>query len=416
MRGARSKSGLAALLVALPLSAGCSNTTDTLGFDRAAPEGPRLLPLTPPSSYPNPFRDVLNKSDAEIDEKIELAFKRLFGDGSEAIYIREGDQAYIWDFYHNDIRTEGMGWAMMICVELDKHDEFDRLWAYAKSKLMVQDGPNAGYFRSRCDTGLNNTTTALDCLDPFGHEQFAMALLFANERWATTGRHNYAEDALRLFDVMLNKEQSNGGVVEGVTNMFDAQTRLPVHLPDEASQSFTRPSLVMPGYYELWAQATREPFWSAAADAGRSWLRSIAGPKTGLTPVRAELSGTPVAGWDQFGPEAYRTQLNLTLDWIWFGKEPSEVENANRQLTFFAGLEKTGRQYSLDGNCLAGCMYELSLVFTNGITATIATDAARNAFVKAVWETSPPTGNVRYYGGLVHLLALLVMGGRFQVL
>src|SRR5262245_20159489 len=99
----------------------CSSTTDSLGYN--GPGGVKLRPIHGPSSYPNVFRDDLGKSDAEISEKLHDGFNQLFhGDTSnQAIYFtNDAGQAYIKDIYHGDIRTEGMGLGMLICVQLNK--------------------------------------------------------------------------------------------------------------------------------------------------------------------------------------------------------------------------------------------------------------------------------------------------------
>jgi hypothetical protein len=51
----------------------------------------------------------------------------------------------------------------------------------------------------------------------------------------------------------------------------------------------------------------------------------------------------------------------------------------------------------------------------NGVSALLATQTTRAAFVEAVWDAAPPTGNVRYYDGLLHLLSLLTLSGRLRI-
>lgn len=381
----------------------------------------RLRPLTGPASYPNGFKDALGKTDTEINDKIEAAFQRLFyGDpDTEAIYfpIGGGEQAAIRDTLHNDVRTEGVGWGMIICVERNKRAEFDRLWAFAKASLLVnRDGdPKNGYFNSTCDT----TSGKQPCLDPFGHQQFITALLFAWARWGNGGTHDYELDAQRLLTVMRSKEQQNGGVVNGVTNMFDDESKLVFDFPDASVGETTRPSIVMPGYYELWAQATGDDFFKQAAQAGREYWRVAAHPSTGLVPIRSHFDGGSVSGYNYFGPEAYRTQLNMTLDRIWFGSDPWEVEEADRLLAFFAGqgIDRYGQSYSLDGaTCMnPGCMRESALQYSNGVSALISNHSQRTAFIQAVWDTDPPSGGARYYTGMLHLLALLTLSGQYRV-
>ena len=150
---ARSVRGLACMAVAALASvAACGATTDSLGYNNT--ESKTLLPLTPPASYPNPFRDLLGQTDAAISAKLNNAFNTIFhGSPSYAIYVPVGtDQAYIEDTFHdNEIRTEGIGLGMMICVEFNKQDEFDKLWRYAREVVQNQSGPDAGYFPSFCD-------------------------------------------------------------------------------------------------------------------------------------------------------------------------------------------------------------------------------------------------------------------------
>ncbi|HSU40731.1 MAG TPA: glycosyl hydrolase family 8, partial [Polyangiaceae bacterium] len=280
-----------------------------------------LAPLRGPDTYDNPFKDVLANlqlTDKDIDDKVEEAFQQLFhgsvtGDindpTNEAIFfpvIGAEDEAYIYDVYHRDVRTEGLGLGMLIAVELDHQPEFDQLWNYAKREKQAS-GASRGYYNSRCD---QTSTVALQCLDPYGLQMFAMALVFAHDRWRTSalGNIDYEADALGLLDVMLNKERANGGIVDGVTNTFDAETSLVFDEPKTTAASRTRPSILMPAFYELWAQATGNAIFSAAADASRAFFVSVeqAAPTTGLMPLRAYFDGTPVPGSDTFQAETYR--------------------------------------------------------------------------------------------------------------
>jgi oligosaccharide reducing-end xylanase len=411
----RSVRGLVCIsLAALALGA-CGSTTDSLGYNDS--ESKVLLPLTPPASYPNPFRDLLGETDAAISAKINNVFNTLFhGAPGQAIYVTAGDdQAFIEDTFHNnEIRTEGMGLGMMICVEFNKQDEFDRLWTYAKEMIEIHSGPDAGYFPSFCDAA---DGSSISCLDPYGFEQFVTALIFANDRWTSAGTIDYASDALALFHTLRHKEDDNGGVVDGVTNMFDATTTLPLDVPDTAAAGVTRPSLVMPGYYALWAEADADPIWSAAAERGRAFWQSDANATTGFMPVRADFDGTPLAGWDTFQPEGYRAQINVVIDQIWSGGDPWNVTESNQLLAFFTGqgISTYGRIFSLDGTTVLDPDHDPSLVVANGISALASTNTDRSSYVSAVWNMDTPTGDARYYSGILELVALLILSGQFQV-
>ena len=375
-----------------------------------------LRPLTGPDTYPNVFKDVLGKTDLEISNKIGKTFEQLFhGDpASEAVYYEQDDgTAYIRDTLHDDVRTEGIGHGMIITVQLDKRDEFDRLWRYADGTLKVTTGPNAGYFRSRCQT----LTAVEDCLDPYGLQQMLMALVFAHGRWGSdTGGVDYESAALELFDLIRNKEQMNGGIVEGVTDTFDAETKLVFDFPNTSTASYTRPALEMPAFYELWAQATGDSFYAEAAAAARSFWKRAEHPETGLLPWRAYFDGKPLEDWATFEPEGYRASYNIALDRIWFGSDAWHVEHSDRMIAFFdgIGINVYGRVYTLDGTEVQSDR-EPSLVAANGPVAMLATHLARPAFIEAVWNLPIPTYDPRYYNGTLQLLALITMAGQYRV-
>jgi oligosaccharide reducing-end xylanase len=312
------------------------------------------------------------------------------------------------------VRTEGLGLGMLIAVELGKQEEFDKLWTYAKRNNRVASGANEGYFNSYCDvpTGL-----PLPCVDPYGAEQFAMALIFAHDVWGDADGIDYEADALDILDVMKNKEKMNGGIVDDVINMFDAETHLAFDVPDRRKAQQTRPSVLMPAYYALWADATGDQFWVDAAEAARAFFPTVANTKTGLVPLRAYFDGTPVADSDTFSAESYRLLINLVLDEIWLRGNPSGVSQCNTVLSFFSdvGIDKYVGNYELDGTPTS-MGREYALVAVNGMAASISKNSDRKAYIEAVWKQELPTGSNRYYTGILQLFALLVLSGKMQVL
>jgi oligosaccharide reducing-end xylanase len=398
--------------------ASCTSTVDSVGYN--GPGGVSLRRLDKTRAYPNPFKEI-GKTDKEIADKIAATWNQLFyGDpGLEAIYVPMGaDQAYIQDTLHIDQRTEGIGLAMMIAVELDKRAEFDRLWTWANEVRKQKEGPHRGYFESRCDTATMSMTT-MPCDDPYGHAQMVTALIFAHDRWTSTTTLDYETGALDLLTVMRHKQdENNGKPVEGVTDTFDQDEALPFDQPVVAPVVATRPSIIMPAYYDLWAEATGDPFWMRAAQAGRDYWKLVAHPDTGLTPVKADFDGKPIRMWEDFSSEAYRAQINMALDWAWTkgDKDPWQVEEANRLLGFFApqGLNTYGRSYKLDGTLLDGT-HDLALVAANGVSAMVASTGAKAAFLNAIFDLDTPTGPARYYAGILDLTALLILSGQYRI-
>ena len=95
-------------------------------------------------------------------------------------YPVEGDMAYVPDVANNDVRTEGLSYAMMICVQLDKKREFDGIWKWARTDLYHAEGPFRGYFAWHGDF---NGCQIDAGPAPDGEEWFTTALFFASHRW-----------------------------------------------------------------------------------------------------------------------------------------------------------------------------------------------------------------------------------------
>jgi oligosaccharide reducing-end xylanase len=402
----RCLAALLALTLALPA---CGTTLDSLGGNSAtgeAPTGP-LGALSGPASYGNAFRDLLSKSDAQIETKIDTAFTQLFyGDPvNQAIYVPLGNgQALMQDVLHNDVRSEGIGIGMIVAVELNKQTEFDSLWAYANAALLQKTGASRGYYNSFCDDGDA-------CLDPYGMQLFLTALLFANDRW---GNGTYATDAGQLLTLLRHADDSDSAIP--AIGVFDPTTYLVREQPLLSTAGYTRSALEMPAMYALWAQASGDSFWSQAASAARAHLVAAADVTTGLWPMRSYFDGAPVSSSDTFMPQAYRTHINLALDALWSEQSTGETAVADRLLGFFTtqGLNTYGASYALDGTVLDFTRAQ-GLVAANGALAVAATRANRSDFVSAVWDMAIPSGPSRYYDGVLYLLSLLVLSGQYRV-
>jgi oligosaccharide reducing-end xylanase len=138
------------------------------------------------------YRDLFAErghSAVESNAKIEAAFQELFhGDKqTQTVYFEAGRNAngplaYVTDWANNDARTEGMSYGMMIAVELNKKHEFDAIWNWAHTYMLITDpkNPSVGYFAWSLNTdGTPRSTGAA----PDGEEYFVMSLYFAAHRW-----------------------------------------------------------------------------------------------------------------------------------------------------------------------------------------------------------------------------------------
>lgn len=368
--------------------------------------------------YPNLFKDYLGKSNEEIQARIDSAFHQLFygDDATERVYYPVGaDMAYISDIANEDVRSEGMSYGMMIAVQLNKKEEFDRLWKWTKSYMYQTEGGYKGYFAWHCKTD----GTQLDANPASdGEVWFIMALFFADARWGGGhGIYNYRAEAQSILDTALSGED-RGNLA---TDLFDPETKQVVFVPQLGRNSqFTDPSYHMPHFYELWARWADKDndFWADAIIASREYLKTAVHPETGLAPNYSEFDGSPVSDRynGNFRYDAFRVGANVGMDYVWFAPGEWHREQSNRLLSFFAsqGMDDYKAEYLQDGTPDAGHR-STGLMATNAVAALAADRAIGEPFVQGLWDLNVPTGQYRYYDGLLMMLGLLQVSGNFRI-
>jgi len=368
--------------------------------------------------YPNLFKDYLGKSDGEIQTKIDSAFNKLFygDDATERVYYPIGsDMAYISDIANEDVRSEGMSYGMMIAVQLNKKEEFDRLWKWAKMYMYQTDGGYKGYFAWHCKT--DGTQLAANPASD-GEVWFVTALFFADGRWGSgDGIYNYRTEANSILHTALH-DDNRGDLA---TNLFDPETKQVVFVPQLGQNSqFTDPSYHMPHYYELWARWADKDnqFWADAVTASREYLPKAVNPQTGLAPNYSYFDGTPFKDEynGNFRYDAFRVGANVGMDYAWFAPSQWHVEQSNRLLSFFTsqGMDDYKAEYLLTGEPQVGHRSP-GLMATNAVAALAAYREIGEPFVQALWDLPLPTGQYRYYDGLLMMLGLLQVSGNFRI-
>jgi oligosaccharide reducing-end xylanase len=370
----------------------------------------------------------------EVSAKINAAFQQLFhGDpDTQAVYFPAGTNAggalaYIHDLGSGDVRSEGMSYGMMIAVELNEKAEFDAIWNWAKT-FMYHDSPSQpslGFFSwSMTTNGVANDEMPA----PDGEEYFVTSLYFAAARWGNgTGIYNYRAEANRLLGDMRHRQLITGSTVKGAMTagaLFEPDKKLVRFTPDVANWNHTDPSYNVPAFYELWARCGPKAdrgFWIQAAAASREFFQRAANPVTGLAPDYANFDGTPwAAPWNphsaDFQYDSWRTAMNWSVDWAWWAEDVRESEMSDRLQAFFEskGLSSYGNRFTLDGNQF-GNDHATGLVAMNAVASLAATQPRVQQFVEALWNAPVPTGQWRYYDGMLYLLALLHCGGEFRV-
>ena len=341
--------------------------------------------------YRNLFLE-LGYLQKDIDIKLERIFQTLFyGNEDTRIYHPAGeDMGYMEDTGNHDVRTEGMSYGMMMCVQMNKKNEFDRLWKWTKTYMYMSKGENAGYFAWSCQVdGTKNSWGPA----PDGEEYFAMALFFASNRWGDgEGIFCYSKEAKDLLHACIHKgETPNTG-----KPMWNTSNHLIKFITD---CDFSDPSYDLPHFYELfalWAYEEDQQFFKEAAKASREYLKKACNPETGLCAEFADYDGTP-RNWDiaknerhdWYYSDAYRTIANIGLDYLWFAKDEWEKENANKLQQFFCEKGSIYRVYETDGRPVSGieALHPIAIIATNAQASLAANGSYAKECVDIFWNT-----------------------------
>ncbi|MBO9703467.1 MAG: T9SS type A sorting domain-containing protein [Sporocytophaga sp.] len=368
--------------------------------------------------YRNMFKELLNKSDAEVNSKINSAFQQIFyGSSNQKLYYEVGqDMAYIQDIANNDVRSEGMSYGLMICVQLDKQAEFNKLWKWTKTYMQHTSGNLNGFFKWQ----LNTNGGAIDNNPaPDGEAYFITSLFFAANRWGNgTGIFNYEAEAQDAISKVMSKTGAGG-----INNLFNSNSKLITFGPNSGSYDYTDPSYNLPGFWELWARwsKTNQTFWSQTPGAARKLLRDASHSSSGLSTDYSNFDGTPKttsfnSNSHRFMYDAWRTIMNLGMDYHWFKADAQQPVIADRYLTFFKN-QGSGYKNHYDWNgSNAGGDHSTGLVACNAVASLASSNTSLTTpFVQELWNVGVPSGTYRYYDGMLYMLSLLNVSGNFKV-
>ena len=379
--------------------------------------------------YRNLF-SLIGKEDQEINNRLNEIFETFFyGSEEERIYHPAGeDMGYLEDTGNHDARTEGMSYGMMICVQMNKKEEFDRIWKWACTYMWMEEGESEGYFAWSC--GLDGTRNANGAA-PDGEEFFAMALFFASHRWGDgEGIYCYSEQARKILRACIHKgENGRPGYP-----MWNHENRQILFVP---GSDFTDPSYHLPHFYELfalWADEEDRPFFKEAAKVSREYLAKACHEKTGMSAEYAEFDGQPMSRplpWttdrhDWFFSDAYRTVANIGLDYEWFGIDEGQYEAPEKLLRFLDARwdEDPFEIYEVDGTSLhkpALHPVGLQVTTTQGILSVLGRTKEEESiriakkWLEEFFRMPLRKGDRRYYDNCLYFFAFLALSGNYRI-
>ncbi|MDC3416896.1 glycosyl hydrolase family 8 [Aquibacillus salsiterrae] len=364
------------------------------------------------------YRNLLNEygyDETEINRRLAEAWEQLFTDKhpETQIYFEVGtDEAYMLDTGNIDVRTEGMSYGMMMAVQMNNKDVFDRLWKWTMKNMYMTEGENAGYFAWSCNTDGSKRSYGPA---PDGEEYFALALFFAAHRWGDgEGLFDYSEHARELLHTCIHKGENGDGYP-----MWNRDNKLIKFVPNV---EFSDPSYHLPHFYELfalWSVPEDRQFWKEAAGASRQYLKIACHPETGLAPEYAYYDGTPndEKGYGHFFSDSYRVTCNIGLDYEWFRDEECPVEIAEKIQRFFVDKNPADyRRYKISGEPFEEkSLHPVGLVASNAMASLATTGEISKKCVDIFWNTPVRTGDRRYYDNCLYFFTLLALSGNFKI-
>lgn len=407
--------------MATSCSAGLSSPSSKGGFET--------------KQYRNVFVEA-GYSPAEVDAKLDEVFNDVFY-GPNKCYFEVGDSmGYISDIKNNDVRTEGMSYGMMIAVQLDKKDVFDRLWRWSQKYMQHPDGPREGYFAWSCrtDGSRNSWGSASD-----GELYYITALLFASNRWGNDTGIDYKAEAQHILNCSMEKTGEGGAMP-----LINPENKLITFTPDRGGSRFTDPSYHLPAFYEVWAKWAddgRADYWNECARVSREYLHKATHPVTGLNPDYSNYDGSPMdsRGWmrgsQNFRYDSWRVPMNIALDYSWScaDREWQQQYGEKIQKFFYAqGVNDFVDQYRIDGTLPAdeeilragraekALRHSIGLVGAVAATSLLYTNDHTQEFVDALWNAKhEPFADGyfdAYYDALLRLFAFMHLSGNYQVI
>lgn len=396
--------------------------------------GEERLPYTKGAFATRRYRNLfaeLGYKQKDIDKKLKSVFESVFY-GPDKVYFEVGDSmAYISDIKNHDVRTEGMSYGLMIAVQFDRKDIFDRLWRWSKKYMQHQEGLLKGYFAWSCQTdGTRNAQgPAFD-----GELYYVTSLIFASNRWGNSTGINYLAEAQNILNCSMQKIG-----MERVAPLINLEHQLITFTPDPFGGRFTDPSYHIPAFYEVWARWAedgRSEFWRVCARKSREYLHKSIHPVTGLNPDYNNYDGTLLGSkrviGDAFRFDSWRVPMNIALDYSWACADRKwQQEYGNKIQNFFysQGIDSFVDQYNVDGTTVTELLdaggykklrHSLGLVATTAAVSLVCTHDKSREFVDRLWNAKhvPYDDGYfdAYYDGLLRLFAFMHLSGNYRII
>jgi len=305
----------------------------------------------------------------------------------------------------HDTASEGIAWGMLITALMDNQTNhakkiFDSLNRYREAFTNANGLMNWRISSNGVVLGPGAATEA--------DENMAMALLYADKKWGSTGPTDYLRQATNLIQAIMEKEVEPSTFVLKPGDTFGGSTLL-------------NPCYFDTAFYRVWETVTGDSHWRRVTAACRPVMEYFhTNYTTGLAPDWCQASGRPAGSLDySFHYNACQVPLKSAIDYAWFGSSNDDLAFLDNDRLVAWICARTGGNPSLivDGYRLDGTptgAYPNATAFIAPLLCASMCSADHQAFCDKLYDklVALPAGRpYGYYGDTLRLACLLLATG-----
>jgi oligosaccharide reducing-end xylanase len=301
----------------------------------------------------------------------------------------------------NTVVSEGQSYGMMLAVQNNDKDPFDKIWSWTKTNM--QPGNSQGLFAWKCTLAgeVIESSTA-----PDADVMIALALFFASHRFGDgASPYNYSVQAKEICDRILEYEVSADNYLAFCTENL----------------TWFSPGYQMPAFYRLLAIYTGEPRWNQVAEKSYDLIfaclkESYGNLANGLVPDHCNKNGSLRSSGQYFYYDAMRTPFFAGQDQVWFGDSRAKTYIDKIIGSFFGPIYNSfGDKYSLDGSQLSDYHVASWVGSFAGAAMAGSSDTDKVNFFNHLMSRDWPSGQYRYYDLCWLNFGLLLCSGNFKI-
>ena len=290
--------------------------------------------------------------------------------------------------------SEGQSYGMMLALQNDDREAFDRIWNWTRKGKNRQD-----LFAWK----LKKNGEVLESVSaPDADVMIGMALIFAARKYQEP---RYLKEAQVILKSILQYEVDQDDYL-----LFCSYDK-----------TWFNPSYQMPAFFRLFAKYTGEKRWLKVAERSYDLIFSCLKEEygnldNGLVPDWCNRDGSSRVGGGDFYYDAMRTPYFIALDYLWHGQERAQSYLDKVIGNFFASkFSSFGDKYALSGRELSRYHVTSWVGALAGAAMGGTSNRDKVNFFNHLMERPFPRGRYRYYDICWLNFGLLLSSGNFKL-